>query len=207
LLAFPFIEIDATLEPADGVFIKTVSDDFIRGEVLFDVKFKDGIKDIVGRERVLIGLVRTKFSAWGFVDGVPGDDFGVAIDPTRDLIDACFREIRNGSEAAAHVAVDGAVSDREFAFVSGGEQEVVFLIGEGHEKEAADAGLHILLGEILGFIAEDREHGGFHGIKHPADRDFLAADAEIFSESKRVIHTASGGKRARHGEAMDIFRS
>ena len=79
-----------------------------------------------------------------------------------------------------------------------------FLVGERHEEQAADACLHIFLGDVLGFAREDGLHGFLDRLEGLADRDFFAADSEIFSEGKRVIHAATGRVRAGHCEPADV---
>ena len=89
-MSFPFVEVDAALDPADGVFIEAAADDFVRGELVFDVEFEDGVEDFVGREGVLVFLFWAEFGAGWLVDGVPGDDFAVAVEPAGDFVDFDF---------------------------------------------------------------------------------------------------------------------
>ena len=48
-MAFPLIQIDAALHPAHGGFFKSSGNDFIGGQLVFDVKLKDSIENIVWR--------------------------------------------------------------------------------------------------------------------------------------------------------------
>lgn len=57
LSAFVFVEGDAADDPFDGVAIKAVCDDFLRGALFFHEEVKDGVEDFVRGEGVLIALV------------------------------------------------------------------------------------------------------------------------------------------------------
>ena len=57
LLAFPFIEINAALHPADHGFVETCGDDFLGGELLLDELLQNGIENVVGGEGILVFLI------------------------------------------------------------------------------------------------------------------------------------------------------
>ena len=120
-MAFPLVEVYAALDPAHGVFLEAAGDDFIGGELVFDVKFEDGVEDFVRRKGVLVFLVEPKFGTGRFIEGVPWDNFPMPIDPAGDLIHAAFWQVGNDCQAAAHVAVNRAVADRELAFIAGSQ--------------------------------------------------------------------------------------
>ena len=59
------------------------------------------------------------------------------IDPAGELINEGLRHVADDGEAAGHVAVDGTVTDREFALVARGEQEMPKLMGKRHQDHPA----------------------------------------------------------------------
>ena len=67
---------------------------------------------------------------------------------TREAVDHGFRNVADDGEAAAHIAIESAIADGDFAFVAGGEDERSEFVGECHERDAAQAGLEVLLGSV-----------------------------------------------------------
>lgn len=116
-----FAEVDESCDARDDIGIKTVSDEVIGGLFQLDVGFDEEVENLVGRERVLVGLVLAELGAGGLLDGVDGDDDAVAVEVARELPDAPFGEVCDGCERAAHVAVEGAVSDSELRLVACGQ--------------------------------------------------------------------------------------
>ena len=202
--AFEFILDDAFHDPADDFFGEAEVDDLLNGELIFDEGLEDGIEDGVRGERIVVALEGFEFCAGGFGDGGMGDDFLVAIDVVGELIDGGFWDIAEDGEAAAHIAVESAVADGEFAFIARGEEEMVEFIGEGHEGEAADAGLEIFFGGVFWEALEEGVELGFEGIEAGLDGDGFAADVEIFGEEQGIGDTAWGAKLGGHGDAEDI---
>src|SRR5439155_12605489 len=69
LLAFVFVEIDTSLHPAHCFLVKSVCDDVACAQVFFDIQTQYLIENIVGRKRVLIGLIGLQLRAgWLFDD-------------------------------------------------------------------------------------------------------------------------------------------
>jgi hypothetical protein len=54
-----------------------------------------------------------------------------------------FRQIGDHSQAAGHVAIDGAITDGEFTFVACGKQERTEFVRHGHQEIAAHPRLYI----------------------------------------------------------------
>ena len=101
----------------------TALNDLVLAEMFHDVVTQDGIQNFAWRQRVLIFLVRPQFRAWRFADGITGDDLPFPVDPAGEIIDFRFENIGNDRESAAHVAIQGAVTDGQFGFISGGQNE------------------------------------------------------------------------------------
>ncbi len=50
--------------------------------------------------------------------------------------------------AAGHVAVDRGVAHRHLALVPRGQHHVAELVGQGHQRDGAQARLDVLLGQV-----------------------------------------------------------
>ncbi len=102
----------------------------------------------------MIGLAGAELGAGWFLDGIRRDERAVAVEVPGEVVNESFGHVGDDGETTAHIAVEGAITDGEFAFVAGGEEEVAEFIGEGHEGEAAEAGLHIFFGGVLDAAGE-----------------------------------------------------
>ena len=121
----------------------------------------------------------------------------------REPEDVRLVDVLQEREASRHVSVEGRVADRELALVSSRERKPAELVREGHEEEAPDARLDVLLsdprlraGEDLGEHAPDRLHRGL-------DRELQVADAEVLGHPPRVRPRLRRGEAGRHGDADD----
>jgi len=66
LLAFPLVQIHASLDPADHGFIEAARGDFLRTQVLLDVKLKDRVEDVVFRGNgVSVQILTKRNGKWG----------------------------------------------------------------------------------------------------------------------------------------------
>ena len=65
-------------------------------------------------------MIWAKFGGGWFGDRVFRDDFALPIDEAGEVVDFRFRYIRDDGKTAAHVAIQRAVADGEFAFVARG---------------------------------------------------------------------------------------
>ena len=81
---------------------------------------------------------------------IPVPRVRVGIDPFRQPIDHRLRHVADHGQTAAHVAVKRAIADRDFAFVSGGEQERAELVRQRHQHDAAQSRLDIFLRGVFG---------------------------------------------------------
>ena len=110
--------------------------DDLDGQVVFDVGPDDHVDEVVGRKGVGIFLVWSQFSrGWSF-DGGPRYDFGFAVDPARECKDLSFGDITDNAQPAAHVSVEGAVTEGKFGFVSSRNNNMAEFVGKGHENDA-----------------------------------------------------------------------
>src|SRR5260370_24355568 len=81
LPALVFVRVDMTLNPPDCLSGIAFLDDILWAKLFFHVQLQNRVKDVIGRKRVLIGLVQFQLRAGGFSDRVGGNDLPVPIDP------------------------------------------------------------------------------------------------------------------------------
>src|SRR5439155_3865615 len=58
LLPFVLVEIDASLDPAHRLFVKSMGDNVARTEILFYIVAHDFIENFIGRKGTLVFLIR-----------------------------------------------------------------------------------------------------------------------------------------------------
>jgi hypothetical protein len=127
------------------------------------------------------------------------------VDDAAEAIDERLGDVADDGEAADHVTVEGAVADGDFAFIAGREDESVPLVGQGHQSEAAEAGLDVLLGGIGGRAGEQRGETGGNGAAGFGNGGGFAADTEVICEGVGVFEGVIGGVGAGHGDAGDVL--
>ncbi len=66
----------------------------------------------------------------------------------RELVDEGLGDIADHGQAAAHIAVERAIAHRDFALIAGGQHHRAGLVGQGHQRHAAQPRLQILLGDV-----------------------------------------------------------
>ena len=86
----------------------------LRAMQVLDIGFEDAVQDVVRRQAVLVLLVGTQLGRRRLLNGRSRDQFPLAINPGRQLINHQFRHIGNHRKTAGHISVKSAVSDREF---------------------------------------------------------------------------------------------
>ena len=84
---------------------------------------------------------------------------------------------------------------------------MVELVRERHQQRAADAGLEVLLGDVLRLAGEDGGERLFVRVVHIADRDDVEFDAEVLRQRLGVGDGAFGAEAAGHGDADDFVLS
>jgi hypothetical protein len=103
------------------------------------------------------------------------------------LVDQQLGHVLDHRVAARGVAVEGGVANRGLALVPGGEHEpAAVLVRERHQQQATDAGLEVLLGQVLAQAleawAEHVEQRGVRGL----DGDLAVVDPEVGRQLRRV---------------------
>ena len=157
LAAFEFGAPQQAHDPLGQGGIDAAPDQIFGALMLFQKRLQQRIEQRVIRQRVAVALVGSQFSAGGFLtDGCAHQftrcrqaELGAAlrrcrgIDPGAEAEHAGFVEVANHGQPAVHVAIEGAVTNRELTFVAGGEQQLPLLVGHGHQQGAADARLQV----------------------------------------------------------------
>src|SRR6266571_1716386 len=206
LLALVFAVVDFQGDVANQVERKAeVRGDFFGRAQFLDIGFEDAVEDVIGRQSILIGLVGAQLGGGRLFDARAGHQFPFAIDDAREFVDHGFRHIGNYRQASGYIAVQGAVTDADFGFVSRAQNQSAEFIGESHEQIAADAGLDILLGGVFGRFGEGVGEDLAVGGKYIGDRQDNDFDSEIGGELARVAKAAFGGVGAGHGDAGDVL--
>ena len=78
------------------------------------------------------------------------------------------------------------------------------LVRERHQRETAQAGLHIFLRGILGAVAKRRAHLGFENLEALRDRNFEAGHSEVLGELEGVFDAVARREGRGHGHASDL---
>ena len=121
---------------------------------LLDVELQDVVQHLVRRERVLIGLIRAQLGRGGLGDRRLRDHGALAVQPARHAVDHRLVHVAEEGQAAAHVAVERAVADRQLRLVAGREHHRAGAVRPGHEDVAPDARLHVLVRRVKFLYAE-----------------------------------------------------
>ena len=150
LFAFVFVEVNEPHDSVDDLGLVARCGDFGAGAAFFDVELKDAVEDGIRRQGIGIGLVGAEFGGGGLLNGIEGDHLVLGIEVAGEGVHLHLREVGNHRETTAHIAVEGAVTNRDFALVASGEQEGAVFIGERHEQETSGAGLQVFLGDVGG---------------------------------------------------------
>jgi len=184
LAALVFAAVDEANDAHDRRGVEAFIDDLGGAFFLLHISEEDRVEQFIRWKGVLVGLVGAEFGAGDFVDAGLGDEraAGAGVDPAGHFPDLGFGEVTDEGEAAAHVAVEGAVADGEFAFVAGGQEQMAEFVAEGHEDSAADAGLEIFFSYIGSAAGEGFGEGFFVGRVDLFDGDDVKFDGEIFRQ-------------------------
>src|SRR5437667_10450035 len=104
LLAFVLVQIDASLHPADCLFVKSVRNDVARTQVILDIEAQYLIENLIGRKSVLVLLIWFQLRAGRLVDCRSWNDVAVATGRVRS----------NGGLVAASRGIIGVDPARQF---------------------------------------------------------------------------------------------
>src|SRR5258708_39790484 len=96
---------------------------------VFDIGLQNSVKDVIWWQAVLVLLIRTELGRRSLLDGRPGNQFPLAVNPARQFVHHQFRYIGNDCKTSSHVSVKRTVSDRESRFITGAENQRTKLVG------------------------------------------------------------------------------
>ena len=181
-------------------------DDGGGGLVAFDVALQDVVEDVIRRQRVLVGLVRTQLGRRRLGEhGIWNHRPSLArVQPARHPVHHRLRHVRDDAEAARHVAVERAVAHGELRLVPRREQQGAALVRQRHQQVPANARLDVLLGDARLGARERRAERLRHRLHGRLDRERQRLDAEVRGQRKRVVDAAAAGIGRRHEDAEDV---
>src|SRR3989442_1042692 len=191
------VAVDHADDLAHRLRVEAQGDDVGDPPVLLHVSLENGVQPGVGRQRVLVRLVRAQLRGrWAGEDAL-GDQVtaGPLVDVAGDLVDQRLRHVLDHGEAAGHVAVERRIADAVFALVSGGEYEPAELVRERHEQRPPDARLDVLLGRVLPEPLEGPGQRARVGADDVTDRQGEELDPQILAYSSGGATDASGRVR------------
>ncbi len=150
LAALVFAPIDQPDDAQNRLLVESVGDDLGGAFLLFHVPMQDRVQHVVGGKRILIRLIGAKLGAGDLVDAALGNQLapGLPVDPAGQFPNGGLGHVADDRQAAAHVAVERAISHGDFALVAGGQQQMIEFVAESHEQRPADAGLEVFLGDV-----------------------------------------------------------
>ena len=159
LLPLVFVAIDLVDDVANQLDIHARASAAICGGALrlLDVALQNAIEHVVLGKRVGVFLIRPQLRGRRLGEDVLRNR--IVMPPVRDarqLVDERLRNVADDGQSAAHVAVQSAVADGEFALVSGGEHQRARLVGQRHQRHASQARLQVLFGDVRRRAAENR---------------------------------------------------
>src|SRR5690606_24573861 len=195
LLPLPFAAAYQLDDPVDCRGVESRRDDVLARLFEVHVAAQDRVEHVVGRQRVLVGLVVAQFRGRRPRDHARRDHrratHGVA--PLRQAIDLGLVQVLDRRVAAAHVAVDRGVADRVLALVAGGEQQATELVRQRHHQRAARARLQVFLGGVGGAFAEGFGQRVEEAAERLLDRQGQQRQAERVALVLRQIVRLYGG--------------
>ena len=181
--------------------------DLFCAQIFLDSAVNDGVEHLIGRQAVLVGLIRAELGRGSLVQAGLGNDFLFTIDGARQLVDHRLRHVGNDGEASGHVAVERAVAGRQLRFVPGTQQQRAEFIRKRHEDVAANPGLDVLFGDVARQIAKDRLQRAEIRLEKRRDRYHMELNAQVRRQGLGIAETLLGRIRSRHGDAQNVFRA
>ena len=207
MLPFEFRHADQPQHPADRIFIVTASDDILGGLALLNVQLQNLIQQIVRRQAVLIGLIGAQLSGGCFGQNAFRNVGLRSVPPARDAVDHHLRQIRDDRQTAVHVAVERAISHRDFRLVASGQQQRSELVGERHQQIAANARLDVFFRDVGGATAKRFAQHAVVSLHDIGDRQSQGADAEVARQSHGILNAAAARIARGHQHAQDVVRA
>ena len=181
-----------------------------RVSVALDVGLEQRVQHLVRRQRLVVALSGAQLGGRGLGQDGLRDHVGAGplVAQAAQVVHEELGHVLDDGEAARGVAVEGGVADGQLALVAGGEHEPApELVRERHQERAADAGLQVLLGEVLGQSLEARPQHLDEGEEGRFDGDRAQLDAGGVAEGVGVGLRALGRVAARHRHGVDVLGS
>ena len=149
LAALVLGQVDQAHHPGHQLLVEARFDQLAGGQVALHVGLEDRVEHLVGRQALVVALVGAQLGRRRLGQHRLGDDrrrreLRHAAQP----VDQGLGHVLDHREAAGRVAVEGRVAHRRLALVAGGEDHPAELVGQGHEQDAPDPALQVLLGQV-----------------------------------------------------------
>ena len=100
------------------------------------------------------------------------------VDVASQPVDVQLRQIANERDAAAHVAVERGVAERDLGFVAARNQQRAGVVRLGHHQQAADARVQVFAREVLRDRMRVRLEHLAHVLVDVLDGNYAVADPE-----------------------------
>ena len=208
-MPFPLADPHQTQHAVDGNGVEAGAHDLVARLFLIDMTQQDRVQHVVRRQRVLVFLVLAQLGGGRATDDGGRYDRRAAngVPPARQRKDFSLVEVFDRRVATAHVAIDGGVADRVFAFIAGGQQQPAQFVRQRHQHRAAGARLQIFFGHIDGMVGEHLGQRIEIPLKRLFDRDrhhFHAQRVALFFGE--IVGQICGVAR-RHPYRDDVVRT
>ena len=119
-----------------------------------------------------------------------------------------LRHVADHRQPAAHIAIQRAVADRQLALVAGGQHQRADLVGERHQRDAAQPRLQILFGHVRRAARRTTARARSRNRSYTPVIGTISNRMPRFSRHlARVGDAVVGGIRPRHADAGDVLRA
>ena len=121
--------------------------------------------------------------------------------------DARFIKVFDRVIAPCHVAIDGGITYRDLGFIACGQQHFAKFIRQRHQKNPAQTGLDVFLGQIWIAACKERGKRGLNGLFRGLNRQTVKHDPKHLGHIAGIIKRSLRGIARRQHHAMHVFRA
>ncbi len=205
LAALVFGAVEHAPDVAHHRLVMAARDDLGHRHLALDQALQDVVEHLVGRQRVLVGLVGLQLGARRLGDDALGHDPArsapaaprpVLVAPARQREHRHLVDVLQHRVAAAHVAIERGIARRHLRLVAGRQHHPAEFVGKRHQRHAAGARLDVLLGDVGGAPGEGRRQHRRVGLHRRADIDAAQLRAQERRDRRRVLEAVARGDRA-----------
>ena len=207
MAALVLVDVDELCDPADDRLVVTELDDLAGCPVVLHVEPQDRVEHFVGRQALVVTLVRPQLGRRRLGEHALVDDGAPRsrVDEAAQVVDTGLEDVLDDRIPADRVAVDREVADGHFTLVARGQHHPAELVGQRHQRDAAEAALHILLGEVGCPTLERRREHLVVGHEPGLDRDRAEVDAQPIGQILCIRTRPFAGVPRRHRHAVHLI--